>query len=251
MERRLCHKCQTPVSRQSKTGYCRPCFARLLSSDPHHHAKMVAAARRKFETDPEWRKRKIELVRKNCHGPQLRAMRQETARKNFCNPETRARNIAAIKAAKMAHIPEPVWDFYFHLTRKKGFRAAEATTLALAEYRRIDPVAAAAFEGKNIIPLHTPVTGWRKTIASVGAAFGLTYAEVVSKSRFAPRPDARAVCAMIFIERGASLSAVARRLGFSEHSTVIHIRDTWLERCEKRPLVADIHARFCRVRDAA
>lgn len=248
---RLCHKCEKPVSKSSKTGYCRRCFAGLLSSDPHHHAKMIAAQRRLFATDPAWRARKAEQVRKNCHTPEIRAIRSECAKRVLMQPEVRARNLAAIKAVRMAHVPEPMWDFYFYLTKKKRFRAAEATQLALEEYRRIDPEAAAAFEGSNVVPMGPVYTGWRATVAHVAEAFGLTFDDVLSDSRIAPRPDARAVCAMIFIERGASLSKAAQRLGYNDHSTVVHMRDSWAKRCAKRPFVGEVYARFCAERLAA
>lgn len=88
-------------------------------------------------------------------------------------------------------------------------------------------------------------------MAEVAEAFGLNFDEIKGDSRFAPRPDARAVSAMILLNRGHSMAMVASRLGLKDHTTVHHYKSTWAKRCKKRPIVAEVYARFVAERLAA
>ncbi|MFN3456875.1 MAG: hypothetical protein ACK4Z8_04785 [Novosphingobium sp.] len=170
----------------------------------------------------------------------------------FRDPEMRAKAAMAARESKLKHVPAPMRELYLELGRKGIGSAAERTEIVLAEYRRLDPVAAAAFERGNIINLPTRYTGWRKTIADVAEAFGLTFADVVTGgNRFNPRPDARAVCAMLFLDKGWSTTMVAGRIGLTDHTTVVHYRKTWAQRCKKRRIVAEVYARFRAERLAA
>lgn len=248
---RLCHKCDKPVSSQSVTGYCRACYARMLVNDPHHQKKMAAGLRIRFETDPEFRARSAEQTRRNCQTPTARLARQACARALLADPEIRAKNIAAIRATKMRHIPEPMWSEYYHLTRQKRMPRAEATAIVLDEYRRIDPVAAAAFEGRNVVPIKPRLEGWRKLVADVAAAFGTNADEVFHGPQYSNIVDARAVVALVLHDQGVTFAEIGRRLCQFDHTIARYYIRSFAARCKKRPAVATVYAQFSSKRRAA
>lgn len=247
----VCARCKTAITKRSKTGYCRSCYSRMLVSDPYHAAKMAEGHKRKLATDVAYREKRAEIMRINRTKGGASEKRREQCLTLFRDPEVKARNAAAVRAANLRHIPRPMWDLYGFCRKKKKMSKAEATALVLAEFRRIDPVAADVFEGVNVVKMPRRYTGWQKTIADVAAAFGLTFEDVMGGSRIAPRPDARAVCAMLFLDKGWSTTMVAGRIGLTDHTTVVHYRKTWAKRCKTRPIVGEVYARFCAERLAA
>lgn len=252
MQPRLCHKCDKPVSSQSKTGYCRPCFARMTGADRYSRAKGTATIKRRLLSDPEFAQAHRDRAKRNANTPAALAYKRTVCAERMRDPEVRKKALALALATRRSHVPEHLWDDYWRLTRR-GFNKAEALEVILNQFRRDDPKAAAAWEASRAVVAELPrrYTGWRKVIADVAEAFDLTFDDVVGDSRKKPLPDARAVCAMLLLGRGASTTAAAQRLGLNDHTTVVHYRATWAERIKKRPFVGEVYARFCRERLAA
>lgn len=250
---RLCHKCDKPVSSQSKTGYCRSCFARMNGSDRYSHAKSTATIKRRLLSDPEFAQAHRERAKRNANTPAALAYKRTVCADRMRDPEVRKKALARARATRRSHVPAHLWEDYWKLCRR-GFKKAEALEIVLGQFRRDDPQAAAEWDAKQrvVTELPTRFSGWRKTIADVAEAFGLTFADVATGgNRFNPRPDARAVCAMLFLDKGWSTTMVAGRIGLTDHTTVVHYRKTWSKRCKKRPIVGEVYARFCAERLAA
>lgn len=249
---RLCHKCDAPVSSQSKTGYCRPCFGRMVGLDKHSKRKAVLTVKKRLLSEPEFAQAHRDRAKRNANSQASLAYRRTVCADRMRDPEVRKKALALATAKRRSHVPEHLWDQYWALTRR-GFKKAEALEIVLDQFRRDEPKAAAEWDAKQRVVTELPrrYTGWQKSIADVAEAFGLTFDDVVGGSRFSPRPDARAVCAMLFLDKGWSTTMVAGRIGLTDHTTVVHYRKTWAKRCKKRPICGEIYARFRAERLAA
>lgn len=250
---RLCPKCDAPVSSQSKTGYCRPCFARMTGADKHSRAKSAASIKRRFLYDPEFAQAMRERARRNANTAAALEYKRTICADRLRDPEVRRMATEAAIAKRRSHVPTHLWVDYRKLMRR-GFTRAEALGIVMEQFRRDEPAAAAEWDARHavVVPI-APRRGsdWEGLVADVAEAFGLTFDDLMGDSRKQPRPDARAVCAMLLVDRGVSLNQTAHRLNYSDHGTVLHFKQTWADRCANRPLVAKVYARFCRKRRAA
>jgi hypothetical protein len=75
----------------------------------------------------------------------------------------------------------------------------------------------------------------REVVTSVAKAFGLTYADVVSRGRRTALVCARAVAARILRDRGNSYPQIGRYLGNRDHSTIINLIEKYEARVARYP----------------
>ena len=151
MSARTCSDCGSPITRQSKTGRCRPCATARLHADPEYRARLAAgqqayfgqpgvreertrrllegAERYRADATPEQRARLSEhgryLVREYLSRPDVYARSQA--------PEARARAIGAYVERRMGWCPLDLRPRYAALIRSKRIPAAEARRLIEAE----------------------------------------------------------------------------------------------------------------------
>lgn len=226
----------------------------MTGHDRHSRRKTWATIKRRLLSEPEFAKAFRERAKRNANTPAALEYKRTICADRLRDPEVRRKASEAAIAKRRSHVPAHLWTEYRKLMRR-GFNKAEALGIIMAQFRRDDPVAAAEWDARNAVVVPIPrkrvYTGWHKLVADVANAFGLTFDDIMSKSRKMPRPDARAVCAMLMVERGASLNKAAQRLRYSDHGTVLHFKQTWADRCAKRPMVAKVYARFVAGRLAA
>lgn len=137
--------CGTPISNNSASGKCRPCFMAHLhaTTDP---AKRGETYRRKLREDPEARRRHCEAARKGARTKSKNLPMMERLSRNMRDnirplsqtPEALARRdpIArgrAVRAAKLAWCPEEFWDEYQRLHKSGRMTGAEARVFILAK----------------------------------------------------------------------------------------------------------------------
>lgn len=141
-----CKRCPAPITRQSKTGYCRRCVNAVLSADPEFQAKRLAGIRRGLALNPErkeaYRARMIEIGKL----PQAVEARQRAAREiNLSsigraalvgNTEARVRGGKRRTATLLSWCPAELRDEYKRLVYSCKLPAAEARAMVLEQHER-------------------------------------------------------------------------------------------------------------------
>lgn len=137
---RTCLDCAAHITRQSRTGRCKPCATRVSRENPAIEARRLAALRTALRT-PEARaaksasRRRTEAERRN--DPAWIVYKRDCGRKARAlydaSPEAQARNLAArarvgakLSARRMAWCPTSLRDDYQMMRRKVGAPAARA-----------------------------------------------------------------------------------------------------------------------------
>ncbi|NML93781.1 helix-turn-helix domain-containing protein [Novosphingobium sp. TW-4] len=217
----------------------------MVGTDRHIVAKRAAKRRELIQRDPQYRARHLANLYK--HATMAPAAIEERARRSqeiFLNPEYRAKASVAARAVRLAHIPEHLRDEYLRLA-VHGLKAAERREIVLAHFRREDPIAAAAFEGRNIkafapkslIDADLRKLGWRMLIRAVAERFNVTEAEVLSAKRSSELIHARAIVAQELRRRGMSLALIGERLG-RDHTTILNLLRRVQSYADSNPVVA-------------
>lgn len=114
-----CSKCAQPLRRRRPSGMCRVCAARLVMKDPAARAKISAAQRARFASEPETLERARATLAVN------RTKRRSKPGSNL-TPEIRARS----SAVKLAWCPPELRDEYRLLRRHKYTRDEAQEILA-------------------------------------------------------------------------------------------------------------------------
>lgn len=142
-----CQTCGNPVSRQSRKGYCRPCSAKRLQTDPQIVATRAAAIA-EYVTRPdviERNRRKIATYMANMPAADREKRRQHGHRlvKRYLStpenvalvtsPEIRAKATARLKETRLGWCPPEKRAEYEHLVRIGRVPAAEARRIIEAE----------------------------------------------------------------------------------------------------------------------
>ena len=142
-----CSNCSAPISRQSKTGRCRPCSLALTNADPAIKERQRAAAR-KHAARPGVRAARIarlaahlsalsdeERQRRSAQGRHIAAtvLQSEAVRARSNSKEAKAKAGAARTATVLAWCPPEYLERYRFLKNTKLLRAAEAKQAILDE----------------------------------------------------------------------------------------------------------------------
>lgn len=133
MTDRTCLECGKVLSNRTKGNHCHAHY----KLSPEVEAKRRAAIKMAYMARPELRERLTKINRT----PEGRERSRVLALKNQqwriaqagVTPEARAKQGKATSAARLAHIPTDLHDFYRDLTGK-GIKAEEATRLTLEHH---------------------------------------------------------------------------------------------------------------------
>jgi hypothetical protein len=139
---RTCSDCPSPISRQSKTGRCRPCALAVTNADPELKERQRAAVR-KYANQPEVRaasRERLAKYRENMPESDREKRRQigHSRVALLMSPEVRARSNSPEAKAKagarrtetvLAWCPPAYRDMYRALKKSQRCLAAEARAL--------------------------------------------------------------------------------------------------------------------------
>ncbi|OYZ44105.1 MAG: hypothetical protein B7Y31_02880 [Novosphingobium sp. 16-62-11] len=76
-------------------------------------------------------------------------------------------------------------------------------------------------------------------VQMAGEALAITPEEILSTSRFTAAVDCRAIVAVVMSRNGVSLAQIGRRLN-RDHTSILHLRQTFPKRAAQRPALAKI-----------
>lgn len=128
---KTCVVCSSRLGDKNTSGYC----ARHHNQNPAKRAKLAAAAKRAYQTDPTLRERKREIAREIASRPGERERRAEQTRKirmwekSVVTPEARAIQAARCSATKMAWCPSHLRGLARELNQKKKIPIAEVKVM--------------------------------------------------------------------------------------------------------------------------
>lgn len=144
---RTCTDCAAPITVKSRTGWCRPCSAKHLNSDPAIHARRVAGIHRKFAEDPQFKAEQAARLLVNASTPAAalarvatgkRIAREVLARPDVKalthSPEARAKRGRTMVNTKLAWCPEEWRDSYRRML-SGGTLAKDAKAMILDTVR--------------------------------------------------------------------------------------------------------------------
>lgn len=139
-----CKRCPAPITRQSKSGYCRSCSNIVKSADPEFQAKRIAGIRRGLALNPErreaYRARVIEIG-KLPHATEAR--RKKALELNLSaigraalvgDAAARERSGKRRTETLMAWCPPELREDYRRLVYSCKMSAAEAREIILAQH---------------------------------------------------------------------------------------------------------------------
>lgn len=97
-------------------------------------------------------------------------------------------------------------------------------------------------------PLLPPVpeiqSDWRVLVKVVAEHFGMTFADIVGRSRLAAINEARQLCYLLLYERGNSYPQIGRWLGGRDHQPVIHGCKVFHEKAKRSPRLMEAYEHF-------
>lgn len=143
---RTCSDCNSSIHDANKSGLCRLCCDTLRRPDVE--AKRVAALRAKMDTDPIYRRRAQERMRRvgieAGKDPMLTAARSERGKWLYANKldtdevrekikATRPAVGAELRRQRLSWMPEAYWGEYLFLIRRKRIKKAQAKAIILAQ----------------------------------------------------------------------------------------------------------------------
>lgn len=139
-----CKQCQAPITRQSKTGMCKPCALQARNSDPEFQERRIKSVKLAFMLRPELgasrRAAMIEINKSPEHRANTSRRNKEInsiafARKGR-SQEASVRGGKTLSARKLAHIPPEYRDEYRRLVDSKRMTAKEASAIILAQHNK-------------------------------------------------------------------------------------------------------------------
>lgn len=92
--------------------------------------------------------------------------------------------------------------------------------------------------------IHNGFFDVRALIQNVADDLGVSYGEVIGRSRLPRFIDARSVIVMVLLGRGWSLMKIARVINRSDHTTIRNLRDNFPIYCRRNPEVAEAFERY-------
>lgn len=164
--KRSCTNCSSPISRQSKTGRCKPCALAAINADPEQQAKRIAGIKARFK-DPSHRAKMAAVV----HAAHMKARRDpdkaarmnnniHRARLRLNDPDVRATFLAGRPAAikkrlktLMAWCPEEYQAEYKRLVRSKRMLAADAKRFILSQLTPFERQMQALRNGARLVEM--------------------------------------------------------------------------------------------------
>ncbi len=237
MSGKTCPTCGKVLHRRNKTGYCLGDLNRLRAADPAYCAKISVGLRRAFALDPvlaaanRARAAKLHLL------PHVREMKRArwtsdmqamgvAAQPKGSEPRLRAGR--RVTAQRLGDIPPELRDQHRWLTRSKGFSAAEAREiiareheLALARWRRTIEPAPLVARARPVMPTGD-VADEQRAAEFIAPLLDSTAAAIFGDKRDAITARARFAVILVLHRRGYTSNAIARRLGYADHSAVVH-----------------------------
>jgi len=132
-----CRTCQSPITRYSKSGLCRPCARK----DPEVAARKSAAVKARYDADPDYRERQRTRTAEHNRSDKMRALAGEKAKAlriwekgtAAMTPEVRKRAGRALVETRLGHIPRELREDYKQLIRNRWSRE-DATAAILASH---------------------------------------------------------------------------------------------------------------------
>lgn len=85
---------------------------------------------------------------------------------------------------------------------------------------------------------------WRVLVKVVAEHFGMTFADIVGRSRLAAINEARQLCYLLLYERGNSYPQIGRWLGGRDHQPVIHGCKVFHEKAKRSPRLMEAYEHF-------
>jgi hypothetical protein len=130
--------CSKRITNANRSGLCKSCLMRSLNADPALMKQRGETQSRILRENPYAYARKCATLARNRQCRSVESMRSAAVRLAvYRTPENEAKRVAALieanKRRRHAWLPEQYRADYFSMLKSRGFRAAEAKAIILAQ----------------------------------------------------------------------------------------------------------------------
>lgn len=241
---KTCRTCGKTLGPRNRIGYCVICGPKARGPE---HGKLVSAGiRKRFAEDPVYADQLRSRARALSADPSLNARRcahfnqaiRDKGNLASRSPESRKKAGRMISERRLAWCPRELRAEYLALVSKKGFKAAEARAMiedhhavAMDRWRR------QIGQAPEPEPQPVPIDPRLDAVEQVAVATGLTREQIIGDRRLPHLVDARAIVAVSLRDSGLSYARIGEIMR-RDHSSIVHLVDSFEARKAKRPNLA-------------